>query len=86
MCDTEILSWVKRIHDIDSDINIEKVSLNKIDSNIVRCPDEKVSAEMIARIKDLKRQGDSCGGIIECLVRNVPSGLGMPVFDKLEAD
>ena len=41
---------------------------------------------MIERIKELKRQGDSCGGVIECLVRNVPSGLGMPVFDKLEAD
>ncbi len=85
-CNTEILSWVKRIHDIDSDINKEKISLNKIDSNIVRCPDEKVSAKMIARINELKRQGDSCGGVIECLVRNVPSGLGMPVFDKLEAD
>ncbi len=86
LCNTEILSWVKRIHDIDSDINKEKISLTKIDSNIVRCPDEKVSAEMINRIKELKRQGDSCGGVIECLVRNVPSGLGMPVFDKLEAD
>ena len=85
-CNTEILSWVKRIHDIDSDINKEKISLKKIDSNIVRCPDEKVSIEMIERIKELKRQGDSCGGVIECLVRNVPSGLGMPVFDKLEAD
>ena len=85
-CNTEILSWVKRIHDIDSDINKEKISLKKIDSNIVRCPDEKVSTEMIERIKELKRQGDSCGGVIECLVRNVPSGLGMPVFDKLEAD
>ncbi len=85
-CNTEILSWVKRIHDIDSDINKEKISFTKIDSNIVRCPDEKVSAAMINRIHELKRQGDSCGGVIECLVRNVPSGLGMPVFDKLEAD
>jgi len=85
-CNTEILSWVKRIHDIDSDVNKEMISLNKIDSNIVRCPDENVSAAMIERIKELKREGDSCGGVIECLVRNAPSGLGMPVFDKLEAD
>ncbi len=85
-CNTEILSWVKRIHDIDSDISREKISFTKIESNIVRCPDDKVSAEMIKRIQELKRQGDSCGGVIECLVRNVPSGLGMPVFDKLEAD
>ena len=83
---TEILSWVKRIHDIDSEVNKDKVSISKIDSNIVRCPDEKVAAKMIERIKQLKQQGDSCGGVVECLVRNVPSGLGMPVFDKLEAD
>ena len=83
---TEILSWVKRIHDIDSEINKDKVSISKIDSNIVRCPDEEVAAKMIERIKQLKQQGDSCGGVVECLVRNVPSGLGMPVFDKLEAD
>ena len=85
-CNTEILSWVKRIHDIDSDINKEKISLDKIDSNIVRCPDEKVAEKMIERIKELQQEGDSCGGVIECLVKNVPSGLGMPVFDKLEAD
>ena len=83
---TEILSWVKRIHDIDSEVNKDKVSISKIDSNIVRCPDEKVAVKMIERIKQLKQQGDSCGGVVECLVRNVPSGLGMPVFDKLEAD
>ncbi len=83
---TEILSWVKRIHDIDSQVNKNKLTLSKIDSNIVRCPDDKVAAKMIKRIKELQQDGDSCGGVIECLVKNVPSGLGMPVFDKLEAD
>ncbi len=83
---TEILSWVKRIHDIDSKVNKNKLTLSKIDSNIVRCPDDKVAEKMIKRIKELQQEGDSCGGVIECLVKNVPSGLGMPVFDKLEAD
>ena len=83
---TEILSWVKRIHDIDSQVNKNKLTQSKIDSNIVRCPDDKVAAKMIKRIKELQQEGDSCGGVIECLVKNVPSGLGMPVFDKLEAD
>jgi len=83
---TEILSWVKRIHDIDSNVNKDKISITKIDSNIVRCPDEKIALKMIERIRELKQHGDSCGGVIECIVRNVPSGLGMPVFDKLEAD
>ena len=83
---TEILSWVKRIHDIDSQVNKNKLTQSKIDSNIVRCPDDKVASKMIKRIKELQQEGDSCGGVIECLVKNVPSGLGMPVFDKLEAD
>ena len=83
---TEILSWVKRIHDIDSQVNKNKLTLSKIDSNIVRCPDDKAAVKMIKRIKELQQDGDSCGGVIECLVKNVPSGLGMPVFDKLEAD
>ena len=82
----EVLSWVKRIHNIDSEINHNEITLEKIDSNIVRCPSQKIAAKMIERIQDLQRKGDSCGGVIECIVRNMPSGLGMPVFDKLEAD
>ena len=84
--DTEILSWVKRIHNIDSDIQEDKISLKSIDSNIVRCPDQDIAVKMIKRIQELQTQGDSCGGVIQCLVKNPPSGLGMPVFDKLEAD
>jgi len=84
--ETEVLSWVKRIHNIDSEIDYQELTLEKIDSNIVRCPDQEVAKQMVARIKELQLRGDSCGGVIECLVRNVPSGLGMPVFDKLEAD
>ena len=55
---TEILSWVKRIHDIDSQVDKNKVTLSKIDSNIVRCPDEEVAAKMIERIKELQQEGD----------------------------
>ena len=83
---TEVLAWVKRIHDIDSNIDLQTVSLNNIESNIVRCPDEKKAKLMIKRVEEISQEGDSCGGVIECLVRNVPIGLGMPVFDKLEAD
>ena len=84
--DTEVLSWVKRIHNIDSEVEQSKISLSAIDSNIVRCPDQEIAEKMIDRIKELQLQGDSCGGVIQCLVKNPPSGLGMPVFDKLEAD
>ena len=84
--DIEILSWVKRIHNIDSEINYESITSKEIDSNIVRCPNHKIADKMIKRIKELQIKGDSCGGVIECIVKNMPSGLGMPVFDKLEAD
>ncbi len=83
---TEVLSWVKRIHNIDSEVENNNISLELIDSNIVRCPDQEVAEEMIKMIGELQQQGDSCGGVIQCLVKNPPSGLGMPVFDKLEAD
>ena len=57
-----------------------------VDANIVRCPDGAMADRMIALIKEVRGQGDSVGGIIECVVRNVPPGLGEPVFDRLEAD
>ena len=83
---TEVVAWVKRIHDIEAQIDPTAVTLDAVESNIVRCPDGAVAERMIERIEAIGREGDSCGGIIECVVRGVPAGLGMPVFDKLEAD
>ena len=57
-----------------------------IEANAVRCPDAAAAERMIARIKQARSDGDSVGGVIECIVRNCPAGLGEPVFDKLEAD
>ena len=64
----------------------QAVTLEAIESSIVRCPDASTAAQMIERIETIGRDGDSCGGVIECVVRNPAPGLGMPVFDKLEAD
>ena len=83
---TEVVAWVKRIHDIEAQIDPMAVTLDAVESNIVRCPDGTVAERMIERIEAIGREGDSCGGVIECVVRGVPAGLGMPVFDKLEAD
>ena len=84
---TEVLAWVKRIHTIEANgIDPTAVSLEQVEANIVRCPDAPVAAQMIERIEAIGRDGDSCGGVIECVVRNPSMGLGMPVFDKLEAD
>ena len=83
---TEVLAWVQRIHTIEAAIDPAAVSLEAIERNIVRCPDAEAAERMIERIETIGREGDSCGGVIECVVRNPPVGLGMPVFDKLEAD
>ena len=84
---TEVLAWVKRIHSIEANgINPSTVSMDDIEANIVRCPDAAVASQMIERIEAIGRDGDSCGGVIECVVRHPAMGLGMPVFDKLEAD
>ena len=52
----------------------------------MRCPHPETAARMIERIKAVRAEGDSVGGVIECRIRNVPAGLGEPVFDRLEAD
>lgn len=83
---TEVLAWVKRIHTIEADLNPLQVKPDDVEANIVRCPDSVTAKLMIDRIESISREGDSCGGLIECVVRNPPVGLGMPVFDKLEAD
>jgi chorismate synthase len=83
---TEVLAWVGRIHTIEADIDPSQVSLEAVERTIVRCPDPVVAQRMVERIEAIGREGDSCGGVITCVVRRPPLGLGMPVFDKLEAD
>ncbi|MDJ1184488.1 chorismate synthase [Roseofilum casamattae] len=82
----DIVGYVKRIKTLEAIIDPETVTLEQVESNIVRCPDLDACEKMIELIEDIKRQGDSIGGVVECVARNVPKGLGMPVFDKLEAD
>ena len=82
----EVLAYVTRVHTIAAAIDSSRVTLADVESNIVRCPDASAAAKMIARIDQARRDGDSLGGVVECVCRNVPPGLGEPVFDKLEAD
>ncbi len=82
----EILAYTRQIHDIEARIDPDRVSLDAVESNIVRCPDAQAAERMIRRIEEAQAQGDSVGGVVECVARNVPAGLGEPVFDKLNAD
>jgi chorismate synthase len=82
----EIVAYVKRIKDLDSQVDQATVTMDQVDSNIVRCPDSAAAEKMIALIESARDEGDSLGGVLECVVRGCPVGLGEPVFDKLEAD
>jgi chorismate synthase len=82
----EIVGYVKRIKDLEAEIDPSTVTLEQVESNIVRCPDADCAERMIELIDRIRREKDSLGGVVECVVRNVPKGLGEPVFDKLEAD
>ena len=82
----EILSYVAQVGDIKADVDMNDVQMTDIEGNIVRCPDQKAALEMIELIDSVRRDGDSIGGIIQGIIRNVPVGLGEPVFDKIPAD
>jgi chorismate synthase len=82
----QVLSYVTAIHDIEAQIDPATISSEAIEANAVRCPDAATAEAMVARIKEVRSQGDSVGGVIECIAKGVPAGLGEPVFDKLEAD
>ena len=82
----DIVAYVIQIHEIVGKIDKSKVKTKDVDANIVRCPDAAAAKKMISLIEKVRAEGDSLGGVIECVVRNAPAGLGEPVFDKLEAD
>lgn len=82
----EIIAYVKRIKDLEGVVDPETVTLEQVESNITRCPDAEAAERMIDLIEQVRKEGDSIGGVVECVARQVPRGLGMPVFDKLEAD
>jgi chorismate synthase len=82
----EFLSYVEQVGDIKTDLDFNKVTMDQIESNIVRCPDPGIAEKMIALIEKVKEEGDSIGGLIRGLIRNVPKGIGEPVFDKIPAD
>jgi chorismate synthase len=82
----EVLAWVRQVHAVDAKVDPAAVTLAQVEAHPVRCPDPEAAAEMERRIDAARRRGDSLGGVVECVARGVPPGLGEPVFDKLEAD
>lgn len=81
----EIYAFTSAVGNISIDDNYNQYDFNQIEQNDVRCASSAKAAEMIQLIKAVRKQGDTIGGVITCVIKNVPVGLGEPVFDKLHA-
>ncbi|NCC51276.1 MAG: chorismate synthase [Spartobacteria bacterium] len=83
----EIVAWVDTISTIKTDrVDEGTITREMVDGHITRCPDESVADQMEQAIMAAREQGDSLGGVVTCVCRNVPAGLGEPVFRKLDAE
>jgi chorismate synthase len=82
----EIKAYVSGVGTLKIDKPYTELDLTQIESNIVRCPDADMAAKMETYIKEVRGKGDTVGGIVSCVIKNVPVGLGEPVFDKLHAE
>lgn len=81
----EINAYVSSVGDLFLEKPYQQLDFSKTESNILRCPDEETAAQMIEKIEQVRKAGDTIGGTITCVIKNVPVGLGEPIFDKLHA-
>lgn len=82
----KITAFVSSVGEIELTKSYEELDFSNIEKNAVRCPDMEIALKMEQHIKDIKKDGDTIGGIVTCVIQNVPVGLGEPVFDKLHAE
>ncbi len=81
----KINAFTSSVGEIFLDKPYQELDLSKVESNAIRCPDQGTADKMIEHIEIIKKQGDTVGGTITCVIQNVPVGLGEPIFDKLHA-
>jgi chorismate synthase len=86
LSNVKINAFVSSVGDIFIDKPYQSLDFTKIENNPMRCPDETTAAKMEAYIKEIRKEGDTVGGTITCVIQNAPMGLGEPVFDKLHAE
>lgn len=82
----KINAFTSSVGDIFLEKPYQSLDFSKTEDNIVRCPDAEYADKMIEKIKQIRKEGDTIGGTITCVLQNVPIGLGEPVFDKLHAE
>jgi len=83
--DIKITAYVSQVGALKLDKNYNQLDFSVIESNPVRCADMEMASRMEEYIKSIKKEGDTIGGVVTCVIQNVPIGLGEPVFDKLHA-
>jgi len=83
--DIKINAFTSSVGEIFLEKPYQKLDFSKVESNAVRCPDQDTAKKMIERIEIIKKEGDTIGGTVTCVIQNVPVGLGEPIFDKLHA-
>ncbi len=81
-----INAYTSSVGELSMNKEYHLLDFSKTETNIVRCPDEKMAQQMIEKIKEIRKQGDTIGGTISCVVKNMPIGLGEPIFKKLHAE
>lgn len=86
LANIKINAFTSSVGEIFIDKPYQDLDFSKIESNVIRCPDNASAEKMIAKVEAIKKQGDTIGGTITCVIQNVPVGLGEPVFDKLHAE
>ena len=79
-------AYVSAVGSLSLDTHPSEVDVSSIEKNPVRCPDPKVAEAMETYIKQIRKEGDTVGGVVSCIIKNVPVGLGEPAFDKLHAE
>ena len=82
----KINAFTSSVGDIYLEKPYQELDFSLIEDNVIRCPDPEVAEKMISRVKEIRKEGDTIGGTITCVIKNVPVGLGEPVFDKLHAE
>jgi len=81
----KINAYTSSIGNIHVETPYQELDFNQIEANIARCPDAEKAEEMIDFVSKIKKQGDTVGGVVTCVIQNVPVGLGEPIFNKLHA-
>jgi chorismate synthase len=82
----EVVAWVSKVGRLAVECDLEKVTRAEVERTPIRCPDPAMAERMIAAVEAIRKEGNSLGGVVTCVVRGCPPGWGEPVFDRLEAD